>query len=435
MTPAGRKRLRWAGLVLLLLGGLGAVAIVARARRPGPPPPVVDLGGADPAVAAAIEKARAGVEQGPNDAQAWGFLGMVLHAHEHVAEAAECFRQARRLDAREPRWAYYLGVSLALTDLEAALPCLREAVELWGEGEVAPRLRLAELLLAQGRDDEAEGLFRGVLRQAPHSALAHLGLARLAAQKNDSALALKHLEKCLADPDAQKPARALRAELFHRRGEGAAAERERRLVRSLPDPGSPFDPHLQEMADLQVGRVAAVARARRLFRQGQPGQAIALLQETVRAYPEAGSVWLDLGRAYLDLNDPRQAEPALRAALAREPGRVESSYYLGLALAGQGRIDEAAGHFRQAVRLRPDFVEAHLNLGKCLKHQGKRAEAIAQFRTALRYRPQEATAHVLLGEQLKQEGRTAEAREHLQRAASLDPDNAQARKLLESLPR
>ena len=44
----------------------------------------------------------------------------------------------------------------------------------------APRLRLAEVLLMQGRVEEAERHMRQALRAAPHSARAHLDLARLA---------------------------------------------------------------------------------------------------------------------------------------------------------------------------------------------------------------------------------------------------------------
>src|SRR5205807_1735517 len=123
-----------------------------------------------------------------------------------VKEAVECFRQAERLDGREPRWPYYLGVVLAPTEPETALPKLRRAVELWGEGELVPRLRLAGLLLAQGQIDEAEEQFHKVLSQAPDNAPAHLGLARVAVERNDPSAALQRLEKCLANPATAKPA-------------------------------------------------------------------------------------------------------------------------------------------------------------------------------------------------------------------------------------
>jgi tetratricopeptide (TPR) repeat protein len=190
-----------------LLGSAGLAFWVL--RRDTPPPPEVDLTGTDPAVAAAIETVRARVQQAPRDARAWGLLGMVLYAHEYAGESVLCFRQAQNLDARQPRWPYFLGIALAATDPVAALPELRRAVDLWGEGETAPRLRLANLLLSLGQVDEAEEQFRIVLRQAPDAA-AQLGLARVAVERNQPEEALKRLETCLADPVTQRPARSPR---------------------------------------------------------------------------------------------------------------------------------------------------------------------------------------------------------------------------------
>src|SRR5438309_3331217 len=69
-----------------------------------PAPPTVQSVDLDPAVAAAIEKARLAVQQEPRSAAAWGRLGMVLLAHEFPAEAGICLAQAERFDSRQPRW-------------------------------------------------------------------------------------------------------------------------------------------------------------------------------------------------------------------------------------------------------------------------------------------------------------------------------------------
>ncbi len=436
MASGERTRWRRTWLVLLLAALLGSAALAFwLLRRDTPRPPEVDLAGTDPAVAAAIESVRTRVQRAPRDARAWGLLGMVLYAHEYAEESALCFRQAQRLDAREPRWPYFLGIALAPTDPEAALPALRRAVDLWGEGETAPRLRLANLLLSLGQVDEAEGQFQVVLRQAPSSTVAQLGLARVAVERNEPAVALKRLEGCLVDPLTQRPARSLRTELFYRRGDRAAAERERRLVERAPPPGDPPDPFLDEVLELAVGQLASISRADRLLRQGRTKECLAVLEETVREYPDSVTAWVSLGRACLEARQPRRAEEALRNALAREPGRVEGSNSLGLALVALGRVEEAAGHFLRATELRPDYVEAHFNLGRCLKEMGKPGEAIRQFREVLRYKPHHLAAHLLLADLLQQEGKQNLAREYLEQALSLDPDNQEARARLKKLTR
>ena len=42
-----------------------------------------------------------------------------------------------------------------------------------------------------------------------------------------------------------------------------------------------------------------------------------------------------------------------------KPGYAEAHNNLGLALQNQGKLDEAAEHFRKALSLKPDYAEAH----------------------------------------------------------------------------
>ena len=48
----------------------------------------------------------------------------------------------------------------------------------------------------------------------------------------------------------------------------------------------------------------------------------------------------------------------------------------------QGRLDEAARHYRAATQFAPNQHTAHLRLGTVLTMQGKRVEALAQFEKA-----------------------------------------------------
>src|SRR5215207_4362078 len=115
------------------LAAAGVVLIVSAAAawyfwpRADVGPPTVDLAGADPDVARAVEEARAAVKEAPQSAEAWGRLGMVLRAHNFGDEANVCFERAEHLDAADPRWPYLRGVTVALTDRDAAIPLLERA--------------------------------------------------------------------------------------------------------------------------------------------------------------------------------------------------------------------------------------------------------------------------------------------------------------------
>lgn len=60
---------------------------------------------------------------------------------------------------------------------------------------------------------------------------------------------------------------------------------------------------------------------------------------------------------------------------------------LGNALAQQGKLEEAAAHYRLALELKPENPEAHFNLGYCLAKEGKRGEAEEEYTLALKQRP------------------------------------------------
>src|SRR5947209_2071851 len=103
-------------------------------RERVPEPPEVSLTSVDAAVVAAVEVAREKVRDSPRSADAWGLLGMVLVANDFRAPALVCLAEAERFAPQEPRWPYYQGVALYLGDPDAALPKLRRAVELRGDG-------------------------------------------------------------------------------------------------------------------------------------------------------------------------------------------------------------------------------------------------------------------------------------------------------------
>lgn len=432
-APEPRRRGRWlvAALVLALAATGGVLAVRHWNRTPSPVPPDVDLTEADPVVRSAVESARDAVRRDPRSAAAWGRLGMLLAAHSFYPKAAVCFAEAQRLDPRERRWPYYRGVTLAPGDPDAALPPLRRAVELADAADAAPRLRLAELLLGQGRDEEAEELFRQVLAHDPDDARAHLGLGRLAAGRNDWPGSLEHLEIAAASRLTRKRARTLLAEVHRRRGEDAAAERERRLADALTADDEAPDSLLEELGRLRVGRQADLDRASRMLRQGRGGEAVALLGRLVGDCPESASAWLGLGRALVQQGRYAAAERALRRAADLDAGRVEIQFYLGVALFQQRRPADAAVFFRRATGLRPDYAVAWYNLGHCLKAQGDRAGALDAFRTAVRYQPQHAAAHANLGELLAEGGRRDLALRHLRQAVELDPTDTRAKELLE----
>jgi tetratricopeptide (TPR) repeat protein len=97
---------------------------------------------------------------------------------------------------------------------------------------------------------------------------------------------------------------------------------------------------------------------------------------------------------------------------------------LGTALADEGKVDEAAEHFRAAVQLNPACDDARNNLGRYLAERGKQDEAKTQIEAVLRRSPRHAGAHRNLGYVLFTEGNIADGVAQYTLARQLRPDDA-----------
>ena len=134
---------------------------------------------------------RQAVEGRPQDADGWGGLGMVRLRQGRHAEAEAYFRKARSLDAgNAAKWdgltrtARYWGLlrageeSMEAGELRLAEDKLDAARQL-DEKETGQLLARARLRQHQGRDGEAENLYRQVLALEPASRGALAGLLNL----------------------------------------------------------------------------------------------------------------------------------------------------------------------------------------------------------------------------------------------------------------
>jgi Flp pilus assembly protein TadD len=100
--------------------------------------------------------------------------------------------------------------------------------------------------------------------------------------------------------------------------------------------------------------------------------------------------------------------------------------HLGIALMGQGKLDEAIPHFKEALRINPQDAYAHGNLGIALMEQDKLDEALPHAKEAIRINPQDAYWHYTLGILLVRQGKQDEALARYREAVKIDPAHAQA---------
>ncbi len=181
---------------------------------------------------------------------------------------------------------------------------------------------------------------------------------------------------------------------------------------------------LAESAD--VRKIPAHALTRLASKLG-PAQQAKLLRRAQEQYP--ADFWLnhDLGWALLTVAPPEHDAGVrfLTAAVALRPASPGCYVNLGIALRGQGHIDEAIACYRRALELDPNYNAALVGLGHALVDGGQIEPAIASLRKAVELTPKDAWALSGLGAILCDHKRDYDgALECFRTAALLEPEVA-----------
>ncbi len=139
--------------------------------------------------------------------------------------------------------------------------------------------------------------------------------------------------------------------------------------------------------------------------------------------PQDAARWgaIDEALELLREESPDEAIPMLRAALERDPGNVYAHFYLGTALASQGKHGPALAAFTEAERRAPAYLGAVVARGWCLYELERFVEAIRAGERALELRDEDPDALYLLGVCYAEHGDRRAAIAHLERFLKTNP--------------
>jgi tetratricopeptide (TPR) repeat protein len=180
------------------------------------------------------------------------------------------------------------------------------------------------------------------------------------------ALAEGAFSACIDAGFRVEEARARRAHLRLRRGDAAGAEADARAMLGHPA-------HAGE-ARLLLARAALAA--------GAPERAVLALAGSFAADSLSADGLHLLGRAYLQLDRPRDAVPVLQRAHERQPDDWRTAMNYGVALSRSGALRESEAVLRPLAARRPDDADVLHNLAAVLQRLGQRAEAERLLRRA-----------------------------------------------------
>lgn len=229
----------------------------------------------------------------------------------------------------------------------------------------------------------------------------------------------------------------LRAEQAYRQGAHAAAlaltDSVERIVEDLPDlhflRGQIYSALRQyDRAEQSYRRVLSLDSDYQgawlnlginAFRQSNIQTALNRYRNELDRHPTA-EVWVEMGRAYRQLNKGDSARYGYEQALALDSTKAAAYMRLGQLYEQRGELEKAVATSRKGLAADTSNANYRYLLGSQLLQSGRAREAVDHLRTAVRERPWDAGAHQSLGQALTLAGREKEGQKYLLEVDSLE---------------
>ena len=300
--------------------------------------------------------------------------------------------------------------SSAFSGSGAELMPVKDCRAVMKENEPSPawvlQLQTALTVHQQGRLDEAEMLYRVILRDQPDQFDALQLLASVAAQKKNAEDAVVLFERALSiNPD--HPA------TLNNHGNALVA------LKRYEDALTSYDRALALKADYAE---AYYNRGNALLALKRYDEALLNYEHTRALRPDYAEAYNRCGDVLQELKRYHEALLCYEKAIELKPGFAEAYNNLGNVLQELKRYDEALLRYEQAIAIKPGFVDAHNNSGIACKELKRYEEAVLFYRKAIALKPDYAEAYNNLGNVLMELKQDKESIELYEKALALKPD-------------
>jgi len=277
--------------------------------------------------------------------------------------------------------------------------------------DAEPYYQLGLTYLGAGNRSLAMTCFRKATDLNPKHAAAQLKLADLLAAVNDRVVIA----------DAQKRAQEVASE-FPNNVDALNTLALTELRLGKPEEAAA---HLEQALErLPGGLVSSALLMRAKLAQGDVKGAEEALQQCYRKSPQSAEVALVMGRFYLVVHRPQQAEEQFRRAIRIDPKYAAAWLDLGLTLFHGGRKGEAGPVFKQVAAL-PDKSYKPV-YAIFLLETGQRDAAIAELERLAKEDPADRAARTRLVKMYLVSGRRPDAEKLLAAAIARNPKDADA---------
>ena len=345
------------------------------------------------------------VERDGGDAQAWHTLSIINGMLGHLDAAGDCCRRVIELQPE------YADARLNLGNVLLLQGKPQEAVAQYNDvlgrhPDYAPALiNQGRALLNLGRYEEASTCFRRLIDLGADLLNSHnnLGYAQLMLRHYDEALAHYHEALRVNPNDAETHFNLGNAHMEIGNIDKALAAYENAISINPNHAG----------AHINIGNL--------LLSHGKYDQAIESLRRAIEITPASAEAHNNLGNALKATGDMEQATASYRRAIELKSDYAEAYFNLGSACSAQGDVHSAIGNYRRAIALKPRYAAAYHNLGYALGEQGHLEDAVVNYQKAIEINPKYALAYNNLANAQHKQGDTAQAIMNYRQAVAADP--------------
>lgn len=350
-------------------------------------------------------------EAGMGDADQLAWLGYRRLQAQQYADAAATLAKANEVAPGNATILNNLAYAYAMMEppkTAEAVAAYRQLVQA-SPDVFEPHYNLSSMLLQQGDFAGARDAASAALRIQPDEPFAENNLGRAFEGLGDWASAAAHYGKASdARPSEKVFARNAAVAAMRARKDADAKKYIDRAVRAGDD-----DPDLKAaLAEIYV-------------REGRTQEALALLGSAPAGAKNAAAYWFNMGVTRAQAGDRKGAIDAYKKCLEFNPGDLDATKNLALALAAEGRHDEALPLFRK-LSTGTSSVEAKSNYAAALAREGDMDGAIQIWREIVRGNPDQHTVRLNLANALWAKGDHATARFHFATVLKARPSDPNA---------
>lgn len=316
----------------------------------------------------------------PAAAVPYANLGLVYFEERKFTEAVPAFQKALKLDAGLSNARNFLAMSLSeLGRYNDALPGLQEGFR----AETDPKLKrllglhLEKAYTGLSRNREAVEVALQLVQLYPNDAQVLYETGRVCS--NFSYLSMQKLGRVAPDSTWRHLASG---DFYETQGRYALAEREYRSVLALA-------PHMPGV-HFRLGRALIRSKA-----PGAQAEALKEFQQELALDPTNAGAAFEAAEILRKAGHVAQAIALLQDALRRYPNYEDAERGLGQALMLEGKQREALGHLQRAVKLDPGDSAAFYQLAQCYHSLGDAAgeqSALADFHRLMAQEAQQQSA-------------------------------------------